>query len=361
VARAALADGGGIPRGLIGRDPARTIDIDIIYIEDRIMSDTTRTAFGHDTTATEAIEGIDLTGKLALVTGGSSGIGVETARALASAGAEVVITARNMPKGEGVAADIRESTGNGAVSVAELELDSMESIRRFAEAFLAEHDALHVLVNTAGVMASPPMKTEDGIELQFGTNHVGHFLLTNLLMPALLRGAPSLIISLSSRGHHFSPVVFDDIQFQNRDYNKWAAYGQSKTANILFAVGLEDRFGGKGVHAYAVHPGGIMTELGRHLTEEDRERVRKRMDNPDFSWKTIPQGAATSVYAATAPELEGRGGVYLEDCHVSEINDDPEALDGVKSYALDTENADRLWEVSEEMVGEKFSRKGGLE
>ena len=320
------------------------------------MTQTARAGFGHDTTAAEVIEGIDLTGKLALVTGGTSGLGVETARALASAGADVVVTARDIPKGEGVAAEIRASTGNDAVSVAELELASMESIRAFAKQFLAEHDALHILVNNAGVMASPHMQTQDGFELQFGTNHVGHFLLTNLLMPALLNGTPSRVVSLSSRGHHFSPVVFGDIQFENREYDKWLSYGQSKTANILFAVELDRRYGDNGVHAYAVHPGGIMTELGRHLTEEDRERIRSRSDT--FVWKTIPQGAATSVYAATAPELERRGGIYLEDCHVAEINDAEDAINGVKSYAVDGGGARTLWEISEELVGEKFPSRG---
>lgn len=321
------------------------------------MSETARTGFGHDTTAAEVIDGIDLTGKLALVTGGTSGIGVETARALASVGAEVVITARDMTKGEGVAADIRSSTGNDAVSVGELELGSLEDIRTFAAAFLADHDTLHILVNNAGVMASPPMKTQDGFELQFGTNHVGHFLLTKLLLPALLRGAPSRIVSLSSRGHHFSPVVFDDIHFESRAYDKWLSYGQSKTANILFAVELDRRYGDEGVHAYAVHPGGIRTELGRHLTDADLEILRDRANA--IVWKTVPQGAATSVYAATAPELESRGGLYLEDCHVSDIDDTQDAMDGVKSYALDTEAAKRLWAVSEQMVGKAAAAAGG--
>jgi len=343
-----MANGGRVPRRVLGCDPADPIDFYDIRTKDGIMNDSARSDFGRDTTAAEVIAGIDLTDKLALVTGATSGIGVETARALASAGARVVITARNVAKGEGVAAGIRESTGNEAVSVAELELASLDGVRGFAKRFLADHDALHILVNNAGVMASPPMKTRDGFELQFGTNHIGHSLLTNLLLPALLKGVPSRIVSLSSRGHHFSPVVFDDIHFENREYDKWLSYGQSKTANILFAVELDRRYGDKGVHAYAVHPGGIMTELGRHLTDADREMLLNRAST--IAWKTIPQGAATSVYAATAPELEGRGGIYLEDCHVSEINDAEDALDGVTSYAVNPEGAKRLWEVTEEMV-----------
>jgi len=324
-----------------------------------MMSDQTRAAFGHDTTAAEVIEGIDLDGKLALVTGGTSGIGVETARALASAGAEVILTARDLAKGESVAADIRATSGNPAVRVAELELASLASIRAFAEKFLAEHEALHILVNNAGVMGSPFQKTQDGLELQFGTNHVGHFLLTNLLVPSLLRGAPSRIVSLSSRGHRMSPVVFDDIQFRDREYNKWMSYGQSKTANILFAVELDRRLGSQGVHAYAVHPGVIRTELSRHMTQEDYDMFEAR--GTMMRLKSIPAGAATSVYAATAPELEGKGGVYLEDCHVAPINDADEPNEGVKSYAVDAEGAAKLWEISEELVGEKFSWRGSPE
>ena len=309
--------------------------------------------FGAETTASEVADGVDLRGKLALVTGGSSGIGQETARALAERGAHVVLTARDVPKGEGVAAAIRESTGNPRVEVEELELGSLASIRAFAERFLSRHAALHILVNNAGVMAAPFSKTSDGFELQFGSNHVGHFLMTCLLAPALTKGAPSRIVSVSSRGHHMSPVVFDDIQFERRPYDKWQAYGQSKTANVLFAVGLERRLAARGVHANALHPGGIVTELGRHLQPEDFEMLAKRTSG--LSFKSIEAGAATSVLAATAPELEGRGGLYLEDCRIAAVNDAPDALNGVKSYALDPENAERLWQVSEQLVGQRFA------
>jgi len=309
--------------------------------------------FGAQTTASEVAEGIDLRGKLALVTGGSGGLGQETARVLAERGAHVIITARDVPKGEAVAAAIRSSTGNPRVEVAELELGSLKNIRAFAERFLSRHDALHILVDNAGVMASPFMKTQDGFELQFGSNHVGHFLATCMLAPALLKGAPSRIVSVSSRGHRLSPVVFDDIQFERRPYDKWRAYGQSKTANVLFAVALERRLGMHGVHANALHPGGILTELGRHLTEEDRAFLQKR--TAGMRYKSVEEGAATQVFAATAPELEGRGGLYLEDCHVAAANDAPEALSGVMPYALDPQNAERLWEVSEKLVGQRFS------
>ncbi len=311
------------------------------------------TTFGAETTASEVAEGIDLSGKVALVTGGSSGLGQETARVLAERGAHVILTARDIPKGEAVAAAIRASTGNQRVEVEALELASLEQIRAFAERFLARHPALHILVNNAGVMACPPAKTADGFELQFGSNHVGHFLMTCLLVPALRQGAASRVASVSSRGHHMSPVVFDDVQFQRRPYDKWLAYGQAKTANVLFAVGLERRLAPHGVHANALHPGGIMTELSRHLQAEDFEFLQTRTRGMKF--KSVEAGAATSVFAATAPELEGRGGLYLEDCHVAAVNDADDALDGVKSYALDPQNAERLWELSETLVGERFA------
>ena len=308
--------------------------------------------FGAGTTASEVAEGIDLGGRVALVTGGSSGLGQETARVLAARGAHVILTARDLPKGEAVAAAIRASTGNQHVEVEELELGSLKDIRAFASRFLARHPTLHILVNNAGVMACPPARTADGFELQFGSNHIGHFLTTCLLAPALRRGAPSRVVSVSSRGHHMSPVVFDDIQFERRPYDKWLAYGQSKTANVLFAVGLERRLGARGVHANALHPGGIMTELSRHLEQKDFEFLQTRTRGMNF--KTVEAGAATSVFAGTAPELEGRGGLYLEDCHVAAVNDAPDAGAGVKSYAQDPRNAERLWDVSETLVGERF-------
>jgi NAD(P)-dependent dehydrogenase (short-subunit alcohol dehydrogenase family) len=308
--------------------------------------------FGAETTASEVAEGIDLSGKVALITGGSSGLGQETARVLAGRGAQVILTARDMPKGEAVAAEIRASTGNQHVEVEELELGSLKQIRAFAQRFLARHPTLHILVNNAGVMACPQAKTSDGFELQFGSNHLGHFLTTCLLVPALRRAAPSRVVSVSSRGHHMSPVVFDDIQFERRPYDKWLAYGQAKTANVLFAVGLERRLGARGVHANGLHPGSILTELGRHLQPEDIQFLQARARGMKF--KSVEAGAATSVFAATAPELEGRGGLYLEDCHVAAVNDAPDALDGVKSYALDPENAERLWKISEKLVDEHF-------
>jgi NAD(P)-dependent dehydrogenase (short-subunit alcohol dehydrogenase family) len=227
----------------------------------------------------------------------------------------------------------------------------LAQIRVFAEGMLARHPRLDILVNNAGVMACPFGKTADGFELQFGSNHLGHFLMTGLLVPALR--PPARIVSVSSRGHHISPVVFDDLQFERRPYEKWAAYGQSKTANVLFAVGLEQRLGARGIHAFALHPGAIPTELGRHLQAEDFEFLRSR--NRGMQFKTVESGSATSVFAATAPELDGKGGVYLEDCRIAATNDAPDALAGVKSYALDPTNAERLWQVSEQLVGQRFA------
>jgi NAD(P)-dependent dehydrogenase (short-subunit alcohol dehydrogenase family) len=319
------------------------------------MSSSARAGFGPETTTDQVLEGIDLHGKLALVTGGSGGLGAETARALAAKGARVVITARDVAKGEEVAQGIRKSTGNDGIEVEELELGSLASVRALAERFLARHDALQILVNNAGVMACPFARTTEGFELQFGTNHLGHFLMTGLIAPALLRGAPARVVSVSSRGHQMSPVVFDDIQFEERPYEKWSAYGQSKTANILLAVELERRLGPRGVHANAVHPGVIPTDLARHMVPEDYARLRSRAPGGRMRVKTVESGAATAVYAATAPELEGRGGLYLEDCRVANVDDAENAAEGVRSYALDPDAAKRLWSTSEELVGQRFA------
>ena len=316
---------------------------------------TQRTAFGPETTTDEVLDGIDLSGKLALVTGATGGLGAETARALASKGARVVITARDLEKAQSVVEAIRSATGQ-TVEVEELELDSLASIRAFAERFLARHEALNLLVNNAAVMACPLGHTKDGFELQFGTNHLGHFLMTCLIAPALLRGAPARVVSVSSLGHERSPVSFEDPNFESRDYDKWVSYGQAKTANVLFAVELDRRLGERGVHANAIHPGVIPTDLARHLHREDYEEMRARAKarGREMTLKSVEAGAATQVYAATAPELEGRGGLYLEDCHVAEVNDAEMISEGVRPYAVDPGNARRLWELSEKLVGESF-------
>jgi len=321
---------------------------------------TDRSKFGATTTAEEVLEGIDLTGKLVVITGGASGLGQETARAMAARGAQIVIPVRDMAKGEAAVTEIRKSVPDAHIELMQCDLGSMASIRAFAKAFLVQHDRIDLLINNAGVMACPHMTTSDGLEMQFGTNHIGHFLLTNLLMPAILEGAKGggvRIVNLSSRGHHFDTVHFDDPHFEKRDYEKWAAYGQAKTANIMFSVGLEKRLADKGIHALAVHPGGIRTNLGRHLTEDDIAALLKRMEEnagESVAFKTVEAGAATSCYAATAPELDGKGGVYLEDCHVAAV-DDEDPSGSVRSYAVDPGNAEKLWALSETIVGQKFS------
>ena len=315
---------------------------------------TDRSTFGFATTTAEVLDGIDLTGKRVLVTGGTSGLGAETARAMASTGAEVIITARSKDKAADVVAAVKKDSG-ADVAVEEIELGSLASIRTFAKRFLAQYDTLDILINNAGIMACPQAKTEDGVELQFGTNHLGHFLLTNMLAPALTEGTPARVVSLSSNGHQISPVLFDDINFESTEYDKWAAYGQSKTANVLFTVGLDKRLASQGVRAYAVHPGAIFTALTRHLEQAELQAMADAIQSTPGVIKTPEQGAATQVYAATAPELEGTGGVYLADCVVCEINDDDPSSEPVRSYALDPELADRLWAVSEEMVGQRFA------
>jgi NAD(P)-dependent dehydrogenase (short-subunit alcohol dehydrogenase family) len=304
---------------------------------------------GFDTTTDEVIEGTDLGGKLAIVTGASTGIGVETARALAAAGATVVLAARNKERTEEAAASIRERVPGAEVEVGKLDLTSLEQVRAFAAWYLDTHDELNLLVNNAGVMYTPLERTAEGFEMQFGTNHVGHFLLTCLLVPALLAGAPSRVVNLSSGGHVGSDIVWDDPNFERREYDKFAAYGQSKTANILFSVELDRRLGDRGVHAYAVHPGMISTELGRYMTRDDMtalvERAKRGPSGGMPPRKTLEQGAATTVWAATAPELEDQGGTYLADCQVTDEH---------APWARDPESGARLWTLSETLVGQRF-------
>ncbi len=315
-----------------------------------------RSKFDHNSTTTDVLSGIDLSGKTVFVTGGSSGLGAETARAMAAQGAKVTITARNVEKGQAVADQINEALGETRVDVAALELGSLKSVRDCAAAYLKTHDTIDILINNAGVMVCPAAKTEDGFELQFGSNHLGHFLLACLLAPALIKaGEGTRIVSLSSTAHHMSPIDFDDVQFENREYHKWIAYGQSKTANALFAVGIDKRLKDKGIRAFSVHPGVIQTELMRHLDAEDVKMIEAATDpETGMPLKTVPAGAATSCYAATAPELAGMGGLYLEGCAIAKSNNGPDGRSGVRDYALDPDGADRLWDVSEQMVGQKF-------
>ena len=316
--------------------------------------------FGFESTADEVLEGKDLTGRTVFVTGAYSGLGRETARAMGARGAHLILSGRDGDKLAEAADEIAQVTG-ARVDRLVCDLASLDSIREAAQDANSRFEKIDILINNAGVMAPPLERTADGFELQFGTNHLGHFLLTNMLVPLVEKGERPRIVNLSSRGHHFDHVHLDDPNYEDREYEKWAAYGQSKTANVLFAVGLEQRLGAKGIHAYALHPGGIMTNLGRHMTEQDREwmmnRIRKTAEKSGESpqgFKTIPQGAATTCWVATAEELEGRGGLYAEDCHVAEV-DDEDATGGVRSYAVDKARADELWDLSEKLVGESFA------
>lgn len=319
--------------------------------------------FGAQTTADEVLEGKDLTGRTAFITGGYSGLGQETARAMAARGAHVVIAGRDLGKAETAAQEIRGAIPGAEVDTIACDLASLASMRACGEEARGRFDRIDLLINNAGVMACPQGRTADGFETQFGTNHLGHFVLTRELMPLIAKaaaeGRDARIVNLSSRGHHIDGVHLDDPNFEHRDYHKWLSYGQSKTANILFTVGLHDRFGDQGITAIALHPGGIQTNLGRHMTDEDRAWMRGRMQAQSDeemlkAFKTIPQGAATTCFAATEASLKGKGGVYCEDCHVAEVDDENPA-GGVRSYALDRGNADALWALSERLTGTGFA------
>lgn len=311
--------------------------------------------FGWASTTDEVLEGKDLSGLTVFVTGANSGLGQETARAMAAKGAEVVMAGRDQAKLDEAVAAIRAEVPEARLETITLDLGSLESIRAATSRARQRFGKIDILINNAGVMATPFTHTADGFEMQLGTNHLGHFALTAELMPLIEQGSARRIVNLSSRGHHFAPVDFEDPHFVRRAYDPWIAYGHSKTANILFTVGLEQRFAVLGIHAYAVHPGGIQTNLGRHMTPEMMEALMARVTSRDagFAWKTIPQGAATSCWAATAEELEGKGGVYCEDCHVAEV-DDQSSTGGVRSYALNPSYAERLWALSEDLTGAKF-------
>jgi NAD(P)-dependent dehydrogenase (short-subunit alcohol dehydrogenase family) len=300
------------------------------------------TPFAAESTAAEVVEGIDLTGRRVIVTGGASGIGIETARALAGAGAQVTLAVRNPEAGERTAEDIIASTGNKQVLVAPLDLADQASVASFVAAW---DGPLHILVNNAGVMASPEMRTPQGWEMQFATNHLGHFALATGLHRALAAAGGARVVSVSSSAHLRSPVVFEDIHFRERAYEPWAAYGQSKTANVLFAVEATTRWANDGITVNALMPGGIRTNLQRYVTDEDLDRLRAQAGGGAPAWKTPEQGAATSVLVATSPLLEGIGGRYFEDCTEAGLNQ-PGTRQGVAAYALDPEAAARLWQVS---------------
>jgi len=314
--------------------------------------------FGFESTTAEVISGQDLRGRVALVTGASAGLGVETARTLAGAGATVWLLARDRAKLDAALATLEAESLPGRLESALLDLADLDQVRAAAAGLLASCPKIDLLINNAGVMACPYAETAQGFEMQLGTNHIGHFLLTGLLLPALRAGAidgrETRVVNLSSAGHRYSAIHFDDPNYRQRPYDKWEAYGQSKTANVLFSVALDARMQSAGVRSFAVHPGAISTELGRHMDNDDMARIAASFPGGKFSFKTVPQGAATSVWAATAPELAGRGGLYLEDCHIAEAAtaDSPA---GVQAWALDPASAERLWQLSEQWVGQSFS------
>jgi len=319
--------------------------------------------FGATSTTDDVLAGVDLSGKRILVTGVSAGLGVETARALAAHGAQVVGAARDLDKAAVATEQVRaQAARGGGLELVRLDLASLASVRACADALLADGRPFDVVIANAGVMACPKGVTKDGFETQFGTNHLGHFVLVNRIAPLFKSG--SRLVNLSSAGHRFSDADLEDPNFEHTPYEEFVAYGRSKTANILFAVEFDRRHGDQGVRATAVHPGGIQTELGRHMTPDVIQRMIEQINannsvsgQPAFEWKTIPQGAATSVWAGVVAPADAVGGRYCEDCHVAEVVEGGGVLSirgGVQGYALDPDRAKALWAKSEEMVDERF-------
>jgi NAD(P)-dependent dehydrogenase (short-subunit alcohol dehydrogenase family) len=321
--------------------------------------------FGATSTTEDVLSGVNLHGKRILVTGVSAGLGVETARSLVAHGAQVVGAARDLTKAKSATEQVRkEAVANGeGFELVELDLASLKSVRACAEGLLTKGETFDVVIANAGVMATPFGHTTDGFEMQFGTNHLGHFVLINRIAPLLRPGGR--VITLSSSGHRFSNVDLDDPNFAHTPYDPFVAYGRSKTANILFSVAFDQRHRERGVRAAAVHPGGIQTELGRHLDVGQLQGMLDQMNKQlaaegkaPFQFKTIPQGAATSVWAGVVAPADEIGGRYCENCHVGHIVPDHVTIsaisEGVRGYALDPKAAEALWKKSEELVGESF-------
>ena len=310
------------------------------------------TSLGFHSTADDVLEGVDLAGRRVVVTGASAGLGLETTRALAAHGASVTMAARDLGKGTTAMHEVEAAVPGADLELRLIDLADLASVRSFAAGFLADYQRLDLLIANAGIMACPQGTTVDGFELQLGTNHLGHFLLITRLLPALIAAGRARVVLLSSAGHRFGDVDLDDPGFERTPYDPWVAYGRAKTANVLCAVGIDERYRAQGVRAFAVHPGGIQTELGRHLTDESLQTLMDHLAAAptETVWKTVPQGAATTVWAASSPELDGQGGCYLEDCHIAALTDDPSAREGVRAYALDPARADALWALSEELV-----------
>lgn len=314
----------------------------------------TNSKFHAKSTGTEVLADLDLSGKTAVVTGGYSGLGLETVRCLAANGAKVVVPVRSPDKA-------KEALGGvtGDVASAPMDLADIASVRRFSDEMKESHTSLDLLINNAGIMACPEARVGPGWESQFGVNHMGHFALTQALMPLLTKADGARVVALSSTGHKLSDIIWDDIQFDDADYDKWVAYGQAKTANALFANGLSRRLKESGGLAFSVHPGGIFTPLQRHLPKEEMIALGWLGEDGEPSelakqgFKTPEQGCSTTLWAATAPELEGRAGVYCEDCDVAKPTDpdSPTArFMGVNAHACDDASAERLWEVSESLL-----------
>ncbi len=304
--------------------------------------------FGYRSTAADVLEGIDLKGKNVIITGGYSGIGIEAVKALVAAGASVTVPARRPDKAR------EELASVPGVEVAELDLADLKSVARFAASYVATGKPLHILINNAAIMANPETRVGPNWESQFATNHLGHFALVAGLAPALKAANGARVVSVSSTGHKLSPVVFEDIHYGSRSYNKWSAYGQAKTANSLFAIELDRRGQAHGVRAFAIHPGGIMTPLQRYLPKEEMIAAGW-MDadgNVNERFKTVEQGAATETWAATSPQLNGKGGLYCEDCDVAQLTQPGTSrTSGVDPHAVDGDAARRLWQVSVEHTG----------
>jgi NAD(P)-dependent dehydrogenase (short-subunit alcohol dehydrogenase family) len=311
--------------------------------------------FGAETTAEEIASGVDLRGKVCVITGGHSGIGLETTRVLTKAGALVCVGAHDMTKARNNLANMNN------VEVVHLDLADPESVDRFAERVINSHNVIHLLINNAGIMRPPTlMRNARGHELQFATNHLGHFQLTARLWPAIKNAQEARVVTLSSIGHRYSGVHLDDPNYLSRPYDKAAAYGQSKTANSLFSVELDRRGRGHGVRAFAVHPGGILTDLVRYMTDDELKawgifREDGVLKAPSTGFKNLAQGAATTMWCSVSPQLDGKGGVYCEDCNIAElVPNDSLSFSGVRHWAVDQPTAEALWDLSEQLTGLKW-------
>lgn len=322
-------------------------------------------SFGATSTTDEVLSGVNLKGKRIFVTGVSAGLGVETARSLVAHGAQVLGAARDLSKAKAATEQVRKdaAANGGSFELIELDLANLKSVRACADTLLAKGEKFDVVIANAGVMATPFGLTDDGFETQFGTNHLGHFVLVNRIASLIRDGGR--LINLSSSGHRYANVDLNDINFERTPYEPFVAYGRSKTANILFAVAFDKRHSGRGVRAAAVHPGGIQTELGRYVEAGRFEKLLADINQQlaaqgkaPFQWKSIPQGAATSLWAAVVAPADEIGGRYCENCHVGLVVPDDVAItpisEGVRGYALDAAKADALWKKSEELVGESF-------